>query len=619
MANNKEQIGFIKAASEVVQHEAKKVSATSIELAKYEAVSTRETEDRKGWVNYGLDNNYPQYLIDLYYSSPYHNTLCNGISEMIAGEGVFSSDLTTETKLKRWKINKKMGRLTADFKIQGGYYFEVILTTDKKDVAEVNVLPFENCRVSYSESFEEVNGVWYSKDWTQRNKEKYKPKFIPLFKGLPQDEQSKEFRYVLPVFRETVGSDYYPKPDYQGVLHYIELSRQIGVYHVNNIMNGLFPSFIIQMNNGQPDPEKATEVRRDIERNISGASNAGKFIVLFNDTKETAAQFDPFPISDADKQYEFLSRESRDTIMVGHRVTTPLLFGIRDSGGGLGSNTDEMKQGLEIFEKKVIRPYRLDIINALEYILEKCGSYGKVEFIENAQNTVIEAAPTTTTLSKEHVCCKADNTLSEEDEAGLIARLETLAETIDGEEWEEIDIDIDTEACSTSDEEAELLDKIRKRYKNEMEGYAELSLASYANGDERSEWGDVGLFKLRYAYSKNISADSREFCKAMVRLSNEGKVFRFEDIAAMSDAGENGQFAPQGENTYDIFTWKGGVYCHHKWLRKIYFRKREKGRFLPNDGLKNDILVGNNPFVKPKGPEGIAPINTATRGSLKNP
>jgi hypothetical protein len=145
------------------------------------------------------------------------------------------------------------------------------------------------------------------------------------------------------------------------------------------------------------------------------------------------------------------------------------------------------------------------------------------------------------------------------------------------------------------------------------------SLDSYAKGDEsaRSQWGDSGLYKLRYAYSQNLSANSRDFCIEMVAMSKAGAVFKYEDIQRMSDAGVNGEFAPQGQDTYDIFRWKGGAFCHHFWKRQIYFRKQEKGRFLPNKGLDNDKRVGNVPYVKPKGFESIAPINTPSRGSLK--
>jgi hypothetical protein len=145
------------------------------------------------------------------------------------------------------------------------------------------------------------------------------------------------------------------------------------------------------------------------------------------------------------------------------------------------------------------------------------------------------------------------------------------------------------------------------------------SLDSYAKGDEseRSQWGDAGLYKLRYAYSQNLSANSRDFCIEMVAMSKAGAVFKYEDIQQMSDDGVNAEFAPAGQSSYDIFRWVGGAFCHHHWRRQIYFRKQEKGKFLPNKGLDNDKRVGNVPYVKPKGIEGIAPINRPGRGSLK--
>ena len=137
---------------------------------------------------------------------------------------------------------------------------------------------------------------------------------------------------------------------------------------------------------------------------------------------------------------------------------------------------------------------------------------------------------------------------------------------------------------------------------------------SDAKGDEKSTWGDTGLYKLRYAYSQNISDNSREFCREMVQMSQLGAIFRYEDIQKMSEDGVNEAFAPAGQSTYDLFTWKGGAFCHHFWKRQIYIRKRDsKGKILPNNGLENDKRVGNNPYVKPKGEEGIAPINTPSQ------
>lgn len=681
----------------------------------YEAVSTRETEDKKGWVTYGAANDYPNYLIDLYYSAPYHNALCNAIASMIAGDGLFAT-AAGSIQLSMWGTNKRLDNICSDLKIQGGFYLEVILTADKKGVARVNHLPFENCRVSYSEETDKINGVWYSRDWKNTTKKQNKPVFIPLFTSMPDaNDEDSPVRYAVYTFRQAVGSMYYPKPDYIGGLNYIELSRQIGLYHVNNIMNGFFPSIIVQFNNGQPDGNGADIMTRDFENKISGARNAGKAIFLFNDNKDAAANFETFPLTDADKQYEHLSTQSVEATMVSHGVTTPLLFGVKNPNG-FSSNADEMAEGLKIFMEKRVEPYRRMIAEALEYIMQIAGVDTKITFVDplkpvelqkkkvdlaipdsfeptnemaqeaalglkwreeygrggtevgvarardisNKRNLSYDTVKRMNSYFSRHevdkqasgwndgeegfpsagriawqlwggdagadwaeriveryaeeeltkVCCSVEKS-NDFNDAKAIEYLETVAEEIDTEEWEEYDADIVVPAFDTIAEEQAYIDNLMTKT------FELASVGSYANGDSRSAWGDSGLYKLRYSYSQNISQDSRQFCKQMVALAQAGKVFRYEDIIAMGDDGVNGQFAPEGSSTYSIFEWKGGVYCHHKWERRIYFRKREGGKFLPNDGLKNDVRVGNVPFVPQKGVEGIAPINTPTRGSLK--
>ena len=685
-----------------------------VNMAMYEAVSTRETEDKKGWVTYGADNAYPNYLIDLYYSAPYHNALCNAIASMIVGDGLYATGAGS-IQLSMWGTSKHIDNVCSDLKIQGGFYLEIILTADKKGVARVNHLPFENCRVSYSEETDKINGVWYSRDWKNTTKKQNKPVLIPLFTKLPsENEEDAPVRYAVYNFRQAVGSMYYPKPDYIGGLNYIELSRQIGLYHVNNIMNGFFPSIIVQFNNGQPDGNGADLMTRDFENKMSGARNAGKAIFLFNDNKDVAATFETFPLSDADKQYEYLSTQSVEATMVSHGVTTPLLFGVKNPNG-FSSNADEMEQGLEIFMEKRIEPYRRMIAETIEYIMQVAGIDTKITFVDplkqvslqkkkvnleipdsfeptnemaaeaelglkwreefgrggtevgvarardisnkrnlsydtvkrmnsyfsrhevdkeaNGWNDGEDGFPTAGRIAwqlwggdagrdwasrivERHreeelhsVCCSTHQSDFDDDKA--IDYLKTVAEQIDLDEWEEYDEDIIVPAFDTIEEENEYLRKLSEKVTSMA------NPGEFVKPDDYSKWGDTGLYKLRYSYSQNISQDSRQFCKQMVALAQVGKVFRYEDIIAMGRAGVNKDFAPEGEKTYNIFEWKGGVYCHHKWERRIYFRKREGGKFLPNDGLKNDVRVANVPFVPQKGVEGVAPINTPTRGSLK--
>jgi hypothetical protein len=318
--------------------------------------------------------------------------------------------------------------------------------------------------------------------------------------------------------------------------------------------------------------------------------------MTFNEDPSRAPQIQDFPLSDADKQYQFLSEETAKQIMVGHRVVSPLIHGIRDTTG-FGSNKDEMVVGLEIFNNQVIKPYQRIIERVFTPILGEIN----IEMNSPFNDEVVVVQPTVQTAELKKKVVAAENDFSDEQGRVWINALKEKGEVVDLEEWELLSEENVTDPHNEAN--------FRQEY---------MSVRDYANADERSPFGDTGLYKLRYAYSQNLSEDSREFCQEMVGLSQSGLSFRFEDIQDMSDAGINGEFAPQGSSTYNIFIWKGGAFCHHFWKRQIYIRKRDsKGRILPNDGLNNDKRVGNNPFVPQKGAEGVAPINTPTRGSLK--
>lgn len=665
-----------------------------VHLAQYNPVPSVEDTDRKGWITYGNENNYPHYLTSLYSSCPVHGTLTKSIIRMIAGKGLQSSALA---ELQRIGADKAVPKMAYDLKIQGGYYLEIIYKKGG-DIDKITCLEFSKCRLGVQKTEDDgelLCGIWFSEDWTATRKRCNTPRFIPKFNPTPTDDptQRESYREAYWFFMDKGTNRHYPQPDYENSLTWIDCERQIGLFHINNLYNGLFPAFIINFMNGQPDLETKQEMKRDWENKLGGAGNAGKFIMTFNESGKDAPQITTFPISDADKQYQFLSSEATSKVMIGHRVTTPLLFGIRSEGGGLGSNTDEMKTGLKIFMSDVIEPFQRDICDGLEEILKAQGITTEITIIPNTPidteavtdkpeadapgavvdpsappaedvasqalngaqiesliNIVIQAStgavPVDTCraivqagfpmLTEDQInnifksvnpgsldtteviqskirravlsALKKKPELSEDIEAALLEKLDTLAED-PGDEWELLS---EEEAAHEWSSEDSCIEEIENRLVQQA------NEGSYANGDEKSKFGDKGLYKLRYRYSQDLSADSRQFCKRMVALSLAGKVFRYEDIKAMGNDGVNGQFAPAGESTYNIFEWKGGVYCHHHWVRQIYFRKRKDGKFLPNDGLKNDVLVGNNPYVPKKGKEAIAPINTPSRGSLKN-
>jgi hypothetical protein len=581
-----------------------------VEMAKYVKIAPIERENvSRGWVNFGEANMYPQYLIELQSESPVHGSIVNSISQMIAGQGIVGGNDTANAYLSGLKIDSIIPHISRDLKLFGGYYLEVIWSMDRTTIAQVNHLPFENCRLACSDENDDLIGVWYSRDWSDMRKKKNTPHFIPMFDQETKDALPKQ---VIFVHTLKMGSEYYPKPDYIGSVNYIELTRQIGEYHVNNILNGFFPSLIASFNNGIPSLEEQHLIKNQLQMSIQGAENAGKVLTFFNEERDRGVEFTAFPINDADKQYQFLSEECTKQIMIAHRVTSPLLFGVRD-GGGLGSNTDEMRTALFIFQRQVIEPFQRLIEDGISIICEASNVVANPTIISNeilevqpveAQQSAVKKKAKSEHESVSKICCSSEQDFTDEEGRIFIDELKSKAEYIDIEEWELISEE------DVLDPENEL------NYTSQL--FNKMPSMGDAKGGDKSQWGDAGLYKLRYAYSQNISVNSREFCVEMVGMSVAGAVFRYEDIKRMSDKGVNGDFAPTGQSTYDIFTWKGGSFCHHFFKRQIYMRKRDsKGRILPNEGLENDKRVGNNPFVPRKGVEGVAPINTPSRGSLK--
>ena len=558
----------------------------AINLSAYQPIEAVEKENRAGWIDYGFNNLFPQHLITLYYNSPIHNALTNSIAYMIEGQGTGTI------------LDNALQGIAFDLKLQGSFCAEVIWSLDFTRVVQINHLPFENCRLAYDKDEDDITGIWYSKDWANSRSKKGKPEFIPAFNPSIAQEQPRQVIYAHGMM---AGSSYYAKPDYFGALNYVELSYQMGLYHVNNILNGLFPSFIINFLNGIPQKEERESIRREWETRLSGASNAGKFLMTFNEDPTRAPSIESFPLSDADKQYQFLSEETAKQIMVGHRVVSPLIHGIREANG-FGSNKDEMLVGLEIFNNQVIKPYQRIIERVFTPIL------GEINIEMNSPfNEVVVVQPTIQTAELKKKVVAAENKISAEDTALWLAHLRKKAEYIDEEEWQLIS---DEEVTNPEGEES---------YRTEF-----MSVRGYDNPDKRSDALDTGLYKVRYYYSKNFTYKdgeivTRDFCQEMVALSKMGALFRYEDIIKMGDDGVNSEFAASGSSTLNIWIYKGGVYCRHAWFRKVFMRKREGGRFLPNDGLNNDRVVtgGVANELFPKGEEAVRPNDMPNRASLK--
>jgi len=323
-------------------------------------------ENTRGeWVEYGDDNNYFQYLIDRYNGSPTNNAAVNGISEMIYGRGLeaTNSEESPEAYAAMRELFQKdcMKKICYDYKMMGQAALQIIYSKDHSRIVQVEHIPIETLRAEKA-TLGNVKGYYYHPNW-QEIKRDEKPKRISAF-GTSKD--GIEIMYIRPY---KAGFYYYSPVDYQGGLQYAELEEEIANYHINNIQNGLQPSMLINFNNGTPSKEQRDDIERAIYEKFSGTSNAGRFILAFNDSKELAASIEPVVLNDAHQQYQFLSDESMKKVMVSHRIVSPMLVGIKDQTG-LGNNAQELETASLLMDNTVIRPMQVTIIDGLEKILE---------------------------------------------------------------------------------------------------------------------------------------------------------------------------------------------------------------------------------------------------------
>jgi len=495
-------------------------------------------------------------LIDRYNGSATNNAIINGIAELIYGKGLDATDSNRKpdqyAKMKSLFSKDCMRKVTSDFKMMGQCAFQVIYSKDHKQITEVYHMPVESLRAEKCNDEGDIEAYYYAKDWGAVENKKETPIRIPAF-GF--SNEGIEILYIRPY---RAGFYYYSPVDYQGGFPYAELEEEVANYHLNNIKNGMSPSMLINFNNGVPTEEERYLIESRIGEKFSGTSNAGKFILAFNDNKEMAADITPVQLSDASDQYQFLADEAMRKLMVAHRVTSPMLLGIKDQSG-LGNNAEELKTASTLFDNTVIRPMQETILDGVDKIL----SYNDISLnlyfktlqpLEFQEGVVVDQE----TMEEETGIKLSKQEPNDDHLDSMFNLLDEMGEVINEDEWELVEE-------SPVDYEAE--DAMERMTKFASTGTAFPNAKSKQDGVTP----EGRIYKVRYGYApEKAGSNSREFCKKMISAK---KVYRKEDILEMGNRSVNAGFGPQGADTYDIWLYKGGARCHHFWMRKVFMAK----------------------------------------------
>lgn len=556
----------------------------------------------KGFVTFGADNQYPDFLIELFNKSPKHNAIVSAKASYVAGIGteVYGQNTTdiakAEAKLKNINAYETYEELKAkiayDAELFNGFCVEVIWNKAKTAPSEYYHIPFKDVRKGLEGDY------IYCADWTDSKADKihYQP-YNPITR------ESKQL-YYCQFYRPGQGE--YPLPDYVGALKYIEVDTEISNYYLNSIKNGFTAQTHIQLFKGIPTPEEARATARRFKENYQGTDNAGGLIIQYNDPTEKESVISNLQPSDFDKQFDLLNKTVQQEIFVAHKVNSPMLFGVRVEGQ-LGGRS-ELIEAYEMFHHAYIEPRQQKIDDVFSYLLEPiaqvrletinkppigldyqalytAGIIDRNEARKELGFDEIEEEEASVALSKQ-------NPFGWDDERDLIVfnKYGEKAEAFEEAKFEFADA-IESAILNVLKENKGLqvgdivnitkldakvvADTIAKLAKAELIKSYEDGLQTTPKGLEEIKNLQTELV-VRYQYGLApgiegpiIIPTSRDFCR---KVEGSGRVYSREDINMMS-----------AELGYDVWKRRGGWYhnptldvntpqCRHIWVQKLLRR-----------------------------------------------
>ena len=367
----------------------------SINLETSTAPIVQEVRGRD-YIEYGTEdwrNLYPQFLIDLYYNSSTHAAIINATAELIAAEDLVceedDTNLESYVKLKKFlrhansneSLHQVIKKVAFDFKLQGAYALHIVWNRERTEIAELYHVPCERVRAGRPNAMGKVDTYFISADWA--NTRTNKPYPINAFNVNDRTSGSQ----LLYTGAYSPNMDCYHTPDYLAANNWALVDQKVAEFHLNNIENGFSGSYFVSFANGIPTQEERRQIEQSLVEKFTGASNSGKFILTFSDDKTRTPEITPISVSDADKQYLALQELLVQNILTGHRVTSPMLMGIK-SDTGLGSNVDELNAAGNFYLNTVVKPFQLHILNTLQTIFSVNNMDLPVQFVQLKPITV---------------------------------------------------------------------------------------------------------------------------------------------------------------------------------------------------------------------------------------
>ena len=332
-----------------------------VNLAQQDVPVIREdTKTRYNWVPFGIglqDDFYPE--VTAAYNTSTTNAACiEGIADLIFGKGIYTKNEAFTDALAKLVPQEELKRAIFDLKLYGNGAFQVYWNDEHTKIIKFYHIPVQTLRAEKLYDNPKIQNYFYCTDWFDMKAQKAKIQ-IPAF------GTSNEKREILWVKNYTPGKYYYSIPDWIAALQFSFVEAELSNLHLNNIENGFLPLVMVNMNSGVPAPEERDTIEDLIERKFTGTRNAGRFMISFNDDAANKPTIDTIQIENLHEKFQYVAEYAQDRILVAHRITSPLLFGIRTANNGFSSQSEEMKTAFSIMQTMTVQPFQNLIINTI--------------------------------------------------------------------------------------------------------------------------------------------------------------------------------------------------------------------------------------------------------------
>lgn len=347
-----------------------------------------ERKNRNGWIDWGKDNLYPNYLISLTHRSAIHNAIINLKASMIGRNGFVNADWSPEmvqfinnANNAKDDLEEIIAKVAIDLTIFGGYALELIWNREKTRIATIAHIPLENIRIAVpDEQYPDTEEYYVSNDWSDTRKN------VPIKYAGFSTVNRKAGSQILYVKEYRAGGSYYPEPEYKAGISLCELNAEINDFHLSTVQNQFAPSQHINVPVVPQSDEERDNIVKRLKEEYRGAKKAGNVIISFSTNQDDKPSIQTITMNDTDKRFKELTQWMREGIFNAHQVTDQSLLAI-ETPGALGKRT-ELIDSLVIFQAQYVSIKQRFIEKQLAMLTRVNGLIEKLKIERYADNIV---------------------------------------------------------------------------------------------------------------------------------------------------------------------------------------------------------------------------------------